>query len=79
MNFWKVFGATLLAMLVGSIISWSMWFSVFAGFSSLFEQTDLPVITPQTILKIDFAENITEAPSRDPLAGFDYTTMTATP
>ena len=79
MNFWKVFGATLLAMLVGSIISWSMWFSVFAGFSSLFEQTDLPVITPQTILKIDFAESITEAPSRDPLAGFDYTTMTATP
>ena len=79
MNFWKVFGATLLAMFVGSIISWSMWFSVFAGFSSLFEQTDLPVITPQTILKIDLAETITEAPSRDPLAGFDFTTMSATP
>ena len=56
-----------------------MWFSVFAGFATLFEQTDLPVITPQTILKIDLAETITEAPSRDPLAGFDYTTMTATP
>ena len=79
MNFWKVFGATLLAMFVGSIISWSMWFSVFAGFSSLFEQTNLPVITPQTILKIDFAETITEAPSRDPLAGFDFSTMSATP
>ena len=79
MNFWKVFGATLLAIFVGSLVSWFMWISIFAGFSSLFEQTDLPVITPQTILKIDFAENITEAPSRDPLAGFDYTTMTATP
>ena len=76
MKFFKVFLAALLSVLVSGIISSLMWVFIFVGLAGSMEQTSKAVITPQTIVKIDFAENITEAPTKNPMAGFDYATMT---
>ena len=76
MKFFKIFLATLLAMVVGTVLSWVLCLVMFAGMAGSMGQKTQAVITPQTIVKIDFAENITEAPAKNPLAGFDYTTMT---
>ena len=76
MKFLKIFLATLLAMIVGSVLSWVLCIVVFAGMVGSMGQTTQAVITPQTIVKIDFAESISEAPTKNPMAGFDYTTLT---
>ena len=83
MKFWKIFGATLLASVLVSVISGLVYVGLFSGFLGLFNldmfKSDAPVITPQTIVKIDFAESITDAPSKAVLGYFDLTTMTITP
>ena len=76
MKFFKIFLATLLAMVVGTVLSWVLCLVIFVGMAGSMEGTTQAVITPQTIVKIDLAENISEAPTKNPLAGFDYTTMT---
>ena len=76
MKFFKVFLATLLAMVVGTVLSWVLCLVIFAGLAGSMAQTSQAVITPQTIVKIDLAENISEAPLKNPMAGFDYATMT---
>ena len=76
MKFLKIFLATLLAMVVGTVLSWVLCIIVFVGMAGSMGKTTQAVITPQTIVKIDFAENISEAPTKNPMAGFDYTTMT---
>ncbi len=76
MKFFKIFLATLLAMVVGTVLSWVLCLIVFVGMAGSMGQTTKAVITPQTIVKIDLAENITEAPTKNPMAGFDYNTMT---
>ncbi|MBR5807989.1 MAG: signal peptide peptidase SppA [Alistipes sp.] len=76
MKFFKIFLATLLAMVVGTVLSWVLCLMIFVGMAGTMGQTTKAVITPQTIVKIDFAENISEAPTKNPMAGFDYTTMT---
>ena len=76
MKFFKIFLATLLAMIVGTVLSWVLCLVIFTSMAGSMGQTSQAVITPQTIVKIDFAENISEAPLKNPMAGFDYTTMT---
>ena len=76
MKFFKIFFATLLAMVVGTVLSWVLCLVIFAGMAGSMGQTTKAVITPQTIIKIDLAENISEAPTKNPMAGFDYTSMT---
>ena len=76
MKFFKVFLATLLAMIVGTVLSWVLCLVVFVGMAGSMGKTTQAVITPQTIIKIDLAESISEAPAKNPLAGFDYATMT---
>ena len=76
MKFFKIFLATLLAMVVGTVLSWVLCLIVFVGMAGSMGQTTQAVITPQTIVKIDLAENITEAPTKNPMAGFDYASMT---
>ena len=76
MKFFKIFLATLLALIVSSVLSWVLFLIIFVGMAGSMGQTTKAVITPQTIVKIDFAENITEAPTKNPMAGFDYTSMT---
>ena len=77
MKFWKIFWATLLAMVVSSIVSWIVYICLFVGIlNNLFKPGDQPVITPQTIVKIDFTESITDAPSKTIMGEFDFSTMT---
>ncbi len=76
MKFFKVFLASLLALVVGTVVSFVLCIAVFVGMAGSMGKTTQAVITPQTIVKIDFAENITEAPAKNPMAGFDYATMT---
>ena len=76
MRFFKIFLATLLAMVVGTVLSWVLCLVIFAGMAGSMGNSTQAVITPQTIVKIDFAENISEAPLKNPMAGFDYATMT---
>ena len=76
MKFFKIFLATLLAMVVGTVLSWVLCLVIFVGMAGSMEGTTQAVITPQTIVKIDLAENITEAPTKNPMAGFDFATMT---
>ena len=76
MKFSKVFLATLLAILVSGIISWIFGLIFLFGIIGSMEPTTTATLTPQTIVKIDLAENISEAPTKNPMAGFDYNTMT---
>ncbi|MBQ5648276.1 MAG: signal peptide peptidase SppA [Alistipes sp.] len=78
-DFWKIFGATLLAVVASSVVSWFGSLFFFAIFSGLVAPVDMPTITSQTIVKIDFAESISDAPSKLPFDSFDYTTMAITP
>ena len=75
MKFLKIFLATLLAMVVGTILSWVLCLVIFVGMAGSMGNTTQATITPQTIVKIDFAENISDAPTKNPMAGFDYATM----
>ena len=80
MKFWKIFGETLLASVLVSVISGLVYVGLFSGFLGLFNldmfKSDAPVITPQTIVKIDFAESITDAPSKAVLGEFDFSSKT---
>ena len=76
MKFLKIFLATLLAMVVGTVLSWILCIVIFSGLAGSMGQKTTATITPQTILQIDFAENISDAPVKNPMAGFDYKTMT---
>lgn len=81
MNFWKIFGVTLLASAVVTLVSWIAFVCLFSGVLDifnfdLFKLNDQPVITSQTIVKIDFAESITDAPSKAVLGEFDINTLT---
>ena len=81
MNFWKIFGVTLLASAVVTLVSWIAFVCLFSGVLDifnfdLFKLNDQPVITSQTIVKIDFAETITDAPSKAVLGEFDINTLT---
>ena len=76
MKFGKIFLASLLAVVAGSVLSFIVWIFIFAGMVGSMGETTQATITPQTIVKIDFAENITEAPVKNPMSGFDYQTMT---
>ena len=84
MKFWKIFGATLLATAVGSILSWIVYMCLFSSVLDLFnldllKSEELPVITSQTIVKIDFTETVADAPSKEVLGEFDLTSKTFVP
>lgn len=73
MNFAKTFLAGLLAFAVGSFMMFFFWIFLLLGIAGSMEST--VSIKQNSILKIDFAETITDSPSLDPLAGFDFMTM----
>lgn len=76
MKFLKVFLAALLAVIAGGVLSFLFWVVLLIGMAGASPSTTEATITSETIVKIDLAENIIDAPSRNPLSGFDYTTMT---
>ena len=74
MSFGKVFLAALLAVVVGSVVTVVVWISALSGLTQAFQSA--PKTIPNTaILKIDLNESIIDAPSKDPMAGFDIQTL----
>ena len=76
MKFLKIFLAALLAVLVAGIIKFIIWFSALAGMMSSMDSG--VKIGDNSVLTLDFAEVIADAPSNDPLAGFDLMSLTST-
>lgn len=78
MKFVKVFLAALAAFVVGSFVCFFLWILVLVGMAGTMGGSTEPV-TNNTILKIDFSEVITDAPSGNPFASIDFMTMETTP
>lgn len=73
MNFIKTFLAGLLAVVVGTFLVFFLWIFILLGIAGSMEKS--VVVHPESILKIDFSEVLTDAPSSDPLAGLDLMTL----
>lgn len=74
MKFLKIFLAALLAVVVGGVLSSLLWIFVVIGLAGSMESTT--IVKPNSVLVVDFAENITDAPSSNPLGAIDFNTMT---
>lgn len=77
MSFGKAFLAALLAVVVGSAVTFLLWMSIFSGISAMFAPS-VKSIPEKGILHIDMAENLVDAPSNDPMGGFDILSMSQT-
>ena len=76
MNFVKTFLAGLLAVIVGTLLVFFLWIFILLGIAGSMEKS--VAVHPESILKIDFSEVLTDAPSSDPLAGIDLMTLQTT-
>ncbi len=77
LTFGKAFLAALLAVVVGSVVTFVFWIVLFSGIGSIMEPK-AKAIPAEAILHINLNESILDAPSKDPMAGFDFVTMSAT-
>lgn len=77
MNFLKVFLSCLLAVVVGSILTFLFWLFLFLGIAGSMEKQVVSV-KQHSILKIDFADVIVDSPSADPFAEIDFRTLQTT-
>ena len=74
-SFGKIFLAALLAVIVGSGLSFVIMMGLFSSVSAF--MTPKAVTVPETaILNIDFAESIVDLPSSNPMDSFDLMSMT---
>ena len=76
MNFVKTFLAGLLAVIVGTFLVFFLWIFILLGIAGSMDKS--VAVHPESILKIDFSEVLTDAPSSDPLAGIDLMTLQTT-
>ncbi len=75
MNFFKTFLAGLLAFVVGAFLSFFLFLLVIIGMAAALGGSEPVVVSPDSILKIDLAETVTDAPSNDPMGGLDILNM----
>lgn len=73
MKFMKTFLAALLAVVVGGVVSSLLWVFIFIGLAGSMESTT--VVKPNSVLVLDFAEDIKDAPVANPLGSIDFNTM----
>lgn len=76
MNFIKTFLAALLAFVLGSLAI--LLFGMFILFAIAGSMERTVTVKEGSILRIDFSEVINDAPSSDPLAGFDFRMLQST-
>ena len=76
MNCIKTFLAALLAFVLGSLAI--LLFGMFILFAIAGSMERTVTVKEGSILRIDFSEVINDAPSSDPLAGFDFRTLQST-
>lgn len=79
MKFIKIFLASLAAVVVGSFVVFFLWILILVGAAGVMGGSAVKPVVDDSILKIDFAELINDAPSTDPFAGIDFATMEMTP
>ena len=77
MKFSKVFWAALLAVVVGSVISGLFWLFTLIGAVGAMGSSEAVAVMPNSILKIDLTDNITDSPVVNPFASMDFTTMSS--
>ena len=76
MSFGKVFLASLLAVVAGSVVTFLFWLILFSGISAMFAP-EVESVPDKAILHIDLAESLVDAPSKNPMGGFDLMSMTS--
>lgn len=74
MKFFKTFLAALLAVVAGGVLSSVLWVLVIVGFAGSMEKTT--AVKPNSVLTIDFNEDITDAPSTNPFGAIDFQSQT---
>ncbi len=74
LTFSTVFLASLLAVVAGSVLSMMLWLGLFSSIAA-FMEPDSVAVPSGAVLRIDLAENLIDAPSKDPMAGFDFVSM----
>ncbi len=77
MKFTKVFLAALLAVVVGSVISGLFWLFSFIGFVGAMGSSEAVTVMPNSILKIDLSDNISDSPVVNPISSMDFTSMSS--
>ena len=76
MNFWKIFGATAAACGSCMVVIIGIFILFGTSYLSMFDMDiEEEVVEPQTVLCIDFAEDIIDAPLVSPLGYIDPLTM----
>lgn len=73
MKFLKVFLAALLAVVVGGVVSSLLWIFVAIGLAGSMEST--AVVEPESVLVVDLAEDITDAPLKNPFGSVDIRSL----
>lgn len=74
MNFFKTFLASLLAFIVANFVWFFLLIIFFVGVAAL-SQSSSTVVEPKSVLRIDLAESIVDAPVNDPFSEFDPMSM----
>ena len=74
-KFFKTFWAALLAFIVGGILLVVLGVMLFAGIGAAFSSSTPVVVGENSVLKIDFAENIVDGPSGTPTPTIDPLSM----
>ena len=77
LTFGKVFLASLLAVVAGSVVTVLFWVFVFSGISTIMAP-EVKSVPDKAILHINLAESLVDAPSKNPMGTFDLMSMTQT-
>ena len=75
-SFGKIFLAALLAVVAGSALITIFWIALLSGVGAMMQPATKSV-PESAILRIDFSENLVDAPSKNPMASFDFASMSA--
>ena len=74
MNFWKSFGASMLAIGICTVVAIIFLVSFIISLASSFEP-ELPTTKPDTILYIGLDEDVTDSPGASAIGSFDASSM----
>ena len=77
LTFGKVFLASLLAVVAGSVVTVLFWVFLFSGISTIMAP-EVKSVPDKAILHINLNESLVDAPSKNPMGTFDLMSMTQT-
>lgn len=77
LTFGKVFLASLLAVVAGSVVTVLFWVFLFSGISTIMAP-EVKSVPEKAILHINLNESLVDAPSKNPMGTFDLMSMTQT-